>query len=171
VPVGILLLLAGIGLNTPAGTDLMTRFRDLDPRGGTGSDRYIFWRISLEHILHRPAPAQLWGEGMGSIRDFLKQSYGMAIPSHNDWLDLVNALGLCGLIGMAWWYWELARFALRLRDQREGLFQGMCTAVIILGLMSIGTGGTFEPHWTLTYAAMGFWAGKTVYATPTRDDS
>lgn len=160
VILGVLLLSTGIGLNTPAGADLMARFRDLDPREGNGSGRYIFWRISLEHIFDRPLQAQLWGEGVGHIRDVLGKQYGLAIPSHNDGLDLVNAFGLCGLIGMGWWYLELTHFVRCFHRQRNGLFQGVCTCVIILSLISIGTGGAFEPPWALSYAAMGFWAGR-----------
>ncbi len=163
VPVCVLILLAGIGLNTTAGTDLMGRFRDLNPFEGTGSGRYDFWRISLGHIINRPVRAQLLGEGMGSIRDVMRPHTGLSIGAHNDWLDLVNAFGLSGLIGITWWYFELVRLAWCFRIRRKGLFQGMCASVIILGLMSIGTGGSFTPSWALSYAAMGFWAGYTEY--------
>ncbi len=160
VSVCFLILLAGIGLNTTAGTDLMRRFRDLNPFEGSGSGRYVFWRISLEHIVNRPVRAQLLGEGMGSIRKLLGQRFGRFIGAHNDWLDLVNAFGLFGLIGITWWYFELVRLAWCLHIRRKGLFQGMCASVIILGLISIGTGGSFNPSWALSYAAMGFWAGR-----------
>jgi hypothetical protein len=162
----VLLVLLGIGLNTPAGADLMARFRELKPSEGTGSGRYIFWRISLEHVLDRAIHAQLWGEGVGCIRDLMKERYGLAIPSHNDALDLVNAFGWCGLIGIGWWYCELARFARRLYRRHDGLFQGACASVIILGLISLGTGGSFEPPWAFSYAAMGFWAGRAAEASP-----
>jgi hypothetical protein len=72
------------------------------------------------------------------------------------------------LIGIGWWCFELARFAWCLCDRQEGLFQGVCAAVIILGLISLGTGGFFEPPWALSYAALGFWAGRTAYAKPRR---
>jgi hypothetical protein len=164
VPVCILVLLAGIGLNTSAGTDLISRFRELNPfGGGTGSGRYVFWKISLEHIVNRPVRAQLLGEGMGSIRELMGQRFGSLIGSHNDWLDLVNAFGLSGLIGITWWYFELVRLAWYFHIRRKGLFQGMCASVIILGLMSVGTGGSFNPSWALSYAAMGLWAGHAEY--------
>jgi hypothetical protein len=169
IPIAVLLLLAGIGLSTAAGADLMSRFKELSPHGGTGSGRYTFWRITVEHIMHRPMRAQLWGEGMGCIRDLLRQRYGLAIVSHNDGLDLIHALGVWGLLGIAWWYVELVRFAWSLRDhQQDGLFQGACTCVIILVLISVGTGGSFEPPWALCYAALGFWAGRTAYARQCR---
>ena len=161
--VAILLLLAGLGLGTAAGADLIERFRDLNPLEGTGSGRYIFWRIALEHILNRPMHVQLLGEGMGSIRDVIGQRFAYSIGAHNDWLDLTNAFGLCGLIGISWWYAELARFAWGLRGRQDGLFQGACASVIVLALISAGTGGFFEPSWALTYAALGFWAGSTAH--------
>lgn len=161
--IGVLVLLAGIGLGTAAGTDLIERFRDLNPFEGTGSGRYIFWRISLERIMNRPMHVQLLGEGMGSMRDVIGPRSGHSIGAHNDWLDFVYALGLGGLIGISWWYFELARFAWGLRGRQDGLFQGACASVIILTLISVGTGGFFDPSWALTYAAMGFWAGCTAH--------
>lgn len=159
VPIGALVVLAGIGLYSPPGAHLIGRFKDLNPFGGTGSGRYVFWRMSLEHILDRPMRAQLLGEGMGSIRDVLKARFGMAIPAHNDWLDLATAFGLCGVVGLGWWCFELARLTWRLRDRPNGVFQGACAALIVLGLISMGTGGGFDPAWGPTYAALGFWAG------------
>lgn len=164
VPAGILITLAVIGLNTPAGTDLIARFRDINPLEGTGSGRYFFWQVSLKHIMNRPMYVQLQGEGMGSIRDVIKRQTDLSIGAHNDWLDLVHSFGLFGLIGIGWWYLELARFVWRLHGRQDGLFQGACASMIILGIISIGTGGFFNPSWALTYAALGFWAGHAAYA-------
>jgi|GEM_PF-1590136 len=156
-----LILPAVVMLPTPAGEDLTTRFRDLNPKEGTGSGRYIFWRASLEHIVNRPLRVQLQGEGMGSIRDVIRPQTGLAIGAHNDWLDVVHSFGILGLIGISWWYLELAGFALRLRSHRDGPFHGVCATLILLGLISVGSGGSWEPSWALSYAALGFWAGRT----------
>ncbi len=160
---GVLLLVTGLGLCTRAGADLRERFRDLNPFEGTGSGRYLFWQVSLGHIVNRPMDAQLLGEGMGRVRDVMGQNWGHPIVSHNDWLDFANAFGLFGLIGISWWYFELVRFAWRLRDRKDGPFQGACAGAILLGLISIGTGGFYDPAWALTYAALGFWAGRAGY--------
>jgi hypothetical protein len=157
----VVIVLVGLTYGTSAGPDLMGRFKDLNPSEGTGSGRYIFWRITLEHIINRPIRAQLLGEGMGSIRDLTGQRFGLSVGSHNDWLDMVHALGLAGLIGIAWWFFELTRLVWCLHQRHEGLFQGACAFVIILSLMSIGTGGSFDPSWALSYAAIGFWSGLT----------
>jgi hypothetical protein len=116
MPVCILILLAAIGLSTSAGADLAGRFKELNPLEGTGSGRYIFWRISLEHLVNRPMHVQLQGEGVGSSRDLIKRQYGLWITPHNDWLDLVHSFGLLGLIGISWWCLELVRLAGRFRD-------------------------------------------------------
>jgi hypothetical protein len=168
VPIGLILLLTSIALNTAPGTDLTARFKDLNPQEGSGSGRYIFWKISLEHILHRPLRAQLWGDGMGSIRNVLKERFGLAIGCHDDWLDFAAAFGLCGWIGMGWWHYELVRLVWSFRGRPEGLFQGVCAAVIILVLNSLGTGGSLDPAWALTYAGLGFWVGHMVRAKPPR---
>jgi hypothetical protein len=161
VPFVVLILSAGIGLSTTAGNDLIKRFNNLNPFGGSGSGRYIFWPISLEHIINRPVRAQIVGEGMGSIRDLLGQRFGVRIGSHNDWLDLVHAFGWAGLIGIGWWYFELARFTWHLRTWQNGPLQGACACALAIGLISMGSGGFFDPSWALSYAAMGFWAGYT----------
>jgi hypothetical protein len=155
----VLLLLAGIGLSTAPGAELMARFKELNPYDGTGSGRYIFWRITLEYILHRPLAAQVWGEGMGSIRDLLQARFGLYIGAHNEWLDFVHAFGWCGLIGLGWWYGELVRLVWHLHGRPGGPFQGACALAIMLGLISIGTGGSLDPVWALDYAALGFWVG------------
>lgn len=160
----ILLLWSGLWFGTEAGADLQGRFQDLHPAQGTGSGRYTFWRISLEHIRERPLSVQLLGEGTGSIRKVMEQRFGKPIGSHNDWLDFVNNFGLCGLVGIVWWYTELVRLAWRLRERRDGCFQGACAVTIMLALISIGSGGFFEPCWAISYAALGLWAGASASA-------
>jgi hypothetical protein len=160
---GILLVQLGLGLGTGAGADLVKRFQDLHPGRGTGSGRYAFWEISGDHIRERPLHTQVLGEGMGSIREVMEEQFGAPIGSHNDWLDFVNNLGLCGLAGICWWYGGLVRFAWRLRGRRDGPFQGVCAVTLMLALISTGTGGFFEPCWTLCYAALGFWAGGAAH--------
>lgn len=160
VLIGVFILLAGVGLSTTAGADLIERFRDLNPSVGTGSGRYVLWRISLEHIMHRPIHVQLLGEGMGSLNDVIQQERGRWIGAHNDWLNFASAFGLCGVIGISWWFFELARLTWSFRCRQDGLFQGACAALVMLGLISIGTGRFFNPSWALTYAALGFWAGR-----------
>ena len=162
-PIGVLVLLASIGLSTAAGADLIERFRDLNPSEGSGSGRYIFWRISLEHITNRRICAQLFGEGMGSIRDLMGQRFGCSIGSHNDWLDFTHAFGLFGLLGIVWWYFELVRFSYCLHKAGDPRSQGARALLVIFTLISLGTGGAFEPVWALSYAALGFWAGQRMY--------
>lgn len=164
VQIGLFLLLVAIGLNTAAGADLITRFKDLNPYDGCGSGRYTFWKMSLEHVTHRSIRAQVWGEGLGAIRNVLKARFGLAIGCHNDWLDFAAAFGVWGLIGIGWWYFELVRLARSLRSRKEGVFQGACASVIILALISAGTGGSLEPPWALTYAALGSWMGCVMRA-------
>jgi hypothetical protein len=160
---GVFILSGSIGFCAAPGADLIERFKDLAPSAGAGSGRYVFWQISLEHILHRPRPIQLTGEGMGSIRNVIERGYGVPLEAHNDWLDLVNAFGLCGLIGVSWWCLELARFVWSLRGRQDGALSGAWAALMVLGLISMGTGGGFDPSWALTYAALGFWAGDHVW--------
>jgi hypothetical protein len=156
----ILVVLAVMGLNTTAGKDLIVRFRNLNPFEGTGSGRYFFWRVSLKHIVNRPVYVCLQGEGMGSINEVIRQKTGLSIGAHNDWIDLVHSFGLFGLIGISWWYFELVRLVKHLHGWQDGIFRGACASMMILIITSIGTGGFFDPSWALTYAALGFWAGR-----------
>jgi hypothetical protein len=149
-----------MGLRTQAGSDLLKRMSDLDPREGSGSGRYIFWRISLNYILDRDISAQVLGEGMGSVREIIYQNFGLAIKSHNDWLDFAFSFGIFGLLAALWSYLELVRFANYLRSVKDLKFQGVFSAIVILLLISLGMGGFYDPSFALTYAALGFWAGQ-----------
>jgi hypothetical protein len=154
--IGSLILLAGIGLSTEAGVDLLERFRDLSPFEGSGSGRYVFWQISLDHIAHRALYDQLWGEGMGSMKDVMNQRFGHRIGSHNDLLDILHAFGVFGLVGITWWYGELVRFNRRMA--RASCALGVRALLVIFVLMSLGTGGSLDPGWGFSYATLGFWA-------------
>lgn len=158
-----LLILGLIGTSTQAGADLTARFRELDPRVGTGSGRYMFWSISLDHILERGAAAQIWGDGMGSFEDIANKHLGQGVGTHNDWLGFTHALGLVGLAGLLWWYINLARLTSCLRKAGDGLFQGALSVLVVFGLLSIGQGGFYDPSLTMMYAGLGFWAGKVSY--------
>ncbi len=162
VLIGVFILLVGVGLSTAAGTDLIERFRDLNPSVGDGSGRYVFWRITVKHIMRSPMHVQLLGEGIGSVNDVIQRELGIGswINAHNDLLNFASAFGLFGVIGISWWFFELARLTWSFRCRQDGLFQGACAALVILGLSSIGSGGFFKPSWALTYAALGFWAGR-----------
>ena len=157
----ILSVLTTIGLSSPAGSDLLARMSDLNPSEGTGSGRYIFWRISLDHILNRGICEQVMGEGMGSIRNVLYKNFGLEIGSHTAWLDITYAFGLFGLIVLLWWYFRLVQLAKYMNDNKNAAFQGVFSAVIIMFLLSIGQGGFNEPSLALIYAALGYWMGQT----------
>jgi hypothetical protein len=113
--------------------------------------------------MHRPIHVQLLGEGLGSLNDVIKQEYGHWISAHNDWLNFASAFGLFGVIGISWWFFVLARLTWSFRCRQDGLFHGAFSALVILGLISIGTGGFFKPSWAFTYAALGFWAGRVTH--------
>jgi hypothetical protein len=159
----VLCVLIVIGLRTQAGQDLLTRMSDLNPSKGSGSGRYIFWPICLNHILNRDISAQIFGEGMGSIRDVMSRHFDISIGSHTDWLDLTYAFGLFGLMAIVWWYFELIRLTNYLRTIRDPTFQGALSAIVIFFLISIGQGGFPDTSLALTYAALGFWAGRVSY--------
>jgi len=159
----LLAALAFAGLRSAPGADLVARFKDLDPSEGTGSGRYSFWGIALEHMLERPFCANILGEGMGSIRDVMSRRFGNAIGCHNDWLDIAYAFGIIGLAGLGWWYLTLASFAVNLYTAAYPAFPGILSALVGLGLISIGTGGAFDPTFVLIYAALGFWAGAAQF--------
>ena len=156
-------LLVAVALQTPAGSDMMGRFSDLDPASGSGSGRYVFWRVSLNYLLSRGIGAQMFGEGMGNVRDVIERDWGCAIISHTDWLDIPHAFGLFGLVGITWWYTALTRFALSLRKRKDPVFYGVSSSIIIFLLMSVGQGNFNTPAFAVTYAALGFWAGQKTW--------
>jgi hypothetical protein len=162
-----LVLLAALAfavLHSAPGADLVARFKDLDPSEGTGSGRYSFWGIALEHMLERPFWANILGEGMGSVRDVMSRRFGNTIGCHNDWLDITYAFGIIGLAGLGWWYLTLASFTINLYAAAYPAFPGVLSALAVLGLISVGTGGAFDPTFVMIYAALGFWAGTVQFS-------
>lgn len=155
-------MLAWIGLRTPAGTALMARFQDLDPSEGTGSGRYVFWGIAFDHIMNRTMDAQVVGEGIGAIRDVLSHGFGLEIGCHNDWLDVVCAFGVVGLLAFGWWYLVLMRFIIGLYNDHHPAFCGALSVYVILILVSFGTGGVLEPTFAVTYASLGLWGAAPI---------
>jgi hypothetical protein len=136
---------------------------DLDPSKGTGSGRYIFWNISLNHILNRSIDALILGEGMGSYRDVIYRHFGLYIGGHTDWLDIPFAFGIFGFVVMMFWYLELIRFANYLRVAKNPASKGVFSAIVIFFITSIGQGGFYDPSFAMIYAALGFWAGQVSY--------
>lgn len=171
--IGIIILVVFVvaGLQTAAGSDLVDRMTELDPREGSGSGRYVFWGISLDHILNRDFADQVVGEGVGAVRDVIYQQYGMYIKSHTDWLDFPFAFGVFGLIAIVWWYSELVRLARYLYACKHPAFQGAVSAVMVFFLLSVGQGGeSYDPSLALTYAAR--WdSGSGICTRKARSDS
>ena len=159
----VLCVLTVIGWRSQAGQDLLNRMDDLNPTKGSGSGRYIFWRISLNHILNRSIDAQMLGEGMGSIRDVMYKHFGLAIGSHTELLDMLYAFGIFGLFTVVWWYLGLIRFVNYLRVSKDPTLQAVSSTIVILFIVSIGQGSLSDASFALTYAALGFWAGQVHY--------
>lgn len=159
-------LLTAAVLRTQAGADLLARIRDLNPREGSGSGRYSFWSISLDHIVDRSIGAQIGGEGMESIRDIMDEHLGQSIGAHNDWLGLTHAFGMFGLAAIVWWYFKLMRFTSYLLKLKDPAFQGALSALVIFIVISLGQGGFYDPSLGMMYAALGFWAGRSSYWEP-----
>jgi len=162
----ILGLLTAAVLRTQAGADLLARIGELNPREGSGSGRYIFWCISLDHIVDRAIGAQIGGEGMESIRDIMDEHLGQSIGAHNDWLGLTHAFGMFGLAAIVWWYFKLMRFTSYLLKLKDPAFQGALSALVIFIVISFGQGGFYDPSLAMCYAALGFWAGRSSYWEP-----
>ncbi|UCE46362.1 MAG: O-antigen ligase family protein [Phycisphaerales bacterium] len=162
----LLAIITLAGLRSAPGADLVSRFKDLDPSQGTGSGRYIIWRVALDHMAERPLGEQALGEGMGSIRDVIDRHFGSALGGHNDWLDITFSFGVVGLMALGWWYLTLARFTIALYRIRHPVLQGVFSSLVILFLMSAGSGGVFDPSFAMVYAALGFWAAMVPFRGP-----
>lgn len=68
-------------------------------RGGTyGSGREIFYAIVIQGWLDGNILEKIFGHGYGSVHLLLLEKYGMAISSHNGFLDAIYVYGLLGLL-------------------------------------------------------------------------
>lgn len=78
--------------------NLITRQQlELESGRSLGSGREIFWALVWNHFWDGDILQILFGHGYGSVQKFLDASYGMAIGSHNGWLDYMYMFGLIGL--------------------------------------------------------------------------
>ena len=73
--------------------------QQLEIQGGysLGSGREIFWALVWNHFWDSDILQILLGHGYGSVQKLLDATYGMAIGSHNGWLDYMYMFGLIGL--------------------------------------------------------------------------
>lgn len=93
----ILFAIAIIPIATLAINNLLAR-HEYDMRSGSvGSGRQIFWAIIWRHFWDNDLLYILFGNGYGSVQSLLKRTYGMAILSHNGWLDYMYIYGIGGL--------------------------------------------------------------------------
>jgi hypothetical protein len=147
---GVLVYLAAT--STPLAAELLARF---DER--TGSGRAVFQQLALSHLLERGLVDTLCGEGVAAIRDFMTQSFGIAIGSHNDWLDIVFGTGLVGLSLFLWFHLRLFRQATRMRDGFMGVaFVSMAQLVII----ELTAGGALDPSAVASFVLYGVLSGR-----------
>ncbi len=162
----LLAALALAALHSAPGADLVSRFKDLDPSQGTGSGRYAFWRVALNQMAEWSLGKKILGEGVGSIRDVIDRHVGTAVAAHNDWLDIAFAFGVFGPIALGCWYLTLGRFSVALYKIRHPLFQGVFASLVVLFLISLGTGGVLDPSFAIVYGALGFWAAMVPLRGP-----
>ena len=71
---------------------------DAERGGSYGSGREIFYALVLDGWIESNISEQFWGHGFGSVQKLLLEKYGMAISSHNGFLDCIYVYGLLGLI-------------------------------------------------------------------------
>ena len=91
-------IIAIIPIGMAAFNNLMTRHEYDIKSGSIGSGRQIFWAIVWSNFWEGDLLHILFGNGYGSVQDLLKRTYGMAILSHNGWLDYMYIYGLGGLL-------------------------------------------------------------------------
>lgn len=94
----ILLVVAIIPILNIAIENLITRHNLDVAKKSMGSGRSIFWAIVWRHFWHNDLIYILFGNGYGSVQKLLKRTYGMAILSHNGWLDYMYIYGVGGLL-------------------------------------------------------------------------
>lgn len=71
---------------------------DAEREGSYGSGREIFYFFVLDGWINSDLITQIFGHGFGSVQSLLLEKYGMAISSHNGFLDCVYVYGFLGLI-------------------------------------------------------------------------
>ena len=148
------LMILAILRGTHIGNEFTKRMADLNPNAGTASGRYIFQKITLNHILNRGVVYNIIGEGPGAIKDLLGREFGSSIGAHSDWLDVAMAYGLIGVMCLLWFIFEVFRLTMACFRAGVGIYV-MLSISLIMVIMSIASGGIFGMAYAVTYAAMG----------------
>ena len=91
-------IIAIIPIGMAAINNLMARHAYDIKSGAVGSGRQIFWAIIWRSFWGSDLLHILFGNGYGSVQALLKRTYGMAILSHNGWLDYMYIYGIGGLL-------------------------------------------------------------------------
>lgn len=65
-------------------------------RGSFGSGRSVFWLIVWDDFWKHDFIDIIFGNGIYSVNTLLKRTYGIAIASHNGWLDQLYNYGIIG---------------------------------------------------------------------------
>jgi hypothetical protein len=144
------------------GDELAERFVDADvTAGGTGSGRVEFQRIALESIRDRDVLLNVFGEGVGAIRETLAGNFGLAIGGHNDWIDVVYGLGLIGGALFLWYHVGIVRTALRVGGAHRMV---IVMAFAGLGVIELTSGGALGPNFAPTLALFGLVRGQHEFA-------
>jgi hypothetical protein len=147
---------------TPIGASLAARFDDLDvARGGTASGRTAFELIVIDRLGTRGVVDTMMGEGLGAVRRRLASEYGLAIGSHNDWLDVLYAFGIAGGALFAWLHVRLILLARRATGSVLAVASMSIMATLVLGVTA---GGTLDPSAAPTFALFGFLSASAMAA-------
>ncbi len=153
IPLAILIF-ANFFINTQIGYEIAKRFEDLNFDTGTASGRYIFQRITVEHILRRGYIENIFGEGAGYIKDVIATEYGLNIGAHSDWLDIAASYGIIGLGLFSLFFVNLVRLFLICVRKREKVDTVLAIFLIIF-FMSISSGGVLEVYFAMPYSLLG----------------
>ncbi len=161
LPLVILTLVSALLFFTAPGHDLIERLKDLNiVSGGTGAGRTLMWPIVIEHIADRNLIANIIGEGVNTINPVMLRQFGREMGAHNDWLDIIVSFGIPAVFLFFWFQIRILILSVTFKVARKPAL--LATAVMILLIflvMSLTTGGVFEPAFAPAYATLGILLG------------
>lgn len=124
---------------------LMRNTYDIE-HGSFGSGRSIFWKIVWDGIWDGSPMQILFGHGSCTVAYLIKEKYGMAISSHNGWLDYLYMYGILGLFLYIKPLWAIFRNN-RAISRALPSYKNFVIAMLILFLVKCTTShGNWEIH-------------------------
>lgn len=94
-----------------------------------GSGRIDFWKSGIKHWSENNFYGLLFGKGYDDVLRDNRQDNGMAVFSHNQFVDSLAQYGLLSLLFLILFYWGLFQYVLASRN--DNCYKQLCSTILL----------------------------------------